>query len=326
MTLSLSRSRGALARGAILGLTLLLAAPLSAPTADARAGGGFSGGSRGGRTFSAPSYTPTAPRSSQPMQRTETPSPGMANPGLGGAAAAQPRRFGFGTGLMAGLFGAGLLGMMTGHGFFGGLAGLMSVFGLLFQVALIGGLIWLALRFFRGRGFGPAFAGGPAAGPSPEPGSYARSALGGLGGGSSGAPVRDQIGIGPADYAAFERALVEIQNAYGREDGATLSRLATPEMLRYFGSDIADNQRKGVRNAVSDARLLQGDLAESWREGPTDFATVAMRFAIIDTMVDRTSGRVMSGDPTHPTEATELWTFRRDGGGPWLLSAIQQAS
>ena len=98
-------------------------------------------GSRGGRTFSAPSYTPTAPRSSQPMQRTETPSPGMASPGIGGAAAAQPRRFGFGTGLMAGLFGAGLLGMMTGHGFFGGLAGLMSVFGLLFQVALIGGLI-----------------------------------------------------------------------------------------------------------------------------------------------------------------------------------------
>jgi predicted lipid-binding transport protein (Tim44 family) len=34
---------------------------------------------------------------------------------------------------------------------------------------------------------------------------------------------------------------------------------------------------------------------------------------------------VVSGDPTRPTEVTEIWTFRRDAGGPWKLSAIQQA-
>ena len=268
-------------------------------------------------------------RPAAPIQRSQTPNQGptYANPGMQGPSMAQPRRFGFGTGLMAGLFGAGLLGMLTGHGFFGGIAGLMSIFGFLFQIALIGGLIWMALRFFRGRGFGPAMAGGPAMGAGPQPGPYARSALGGMGAtGGSGPQVRDQVGISPADYAAFERALVDIQNAYGREDGATLSRLVTPEMVRYFGSDIQDNQRKGVRNAVSDARLLQGDLAEAWREGPSDYATVAMRFSAIDTMVDRVSGRVMSGDPTVPTEATELWTFRRDRGGPWLVSAIQQTA
>jgi predicted lipid-binding transport protein (Tim44 family) len=324
MTLSLTRpGTSKVARGLVLGLTVLLATPLSVVTADARAGSGFGGGSRGSRTFSAPPSTATAP-SAQPFQRTEAPRPSMGNPGMGAATAAAPRRFGFGTGLMAGLLGAGVLGMLTGHGFFGGIGGLLSIFGFLFQIALIGGLIWLAVRFFRGRSTMPAFAGGPAAGPAAGgPGPYARSALGGLGGGSSNQGTRDGIVTTPADFAAFERALVEIQNAYGREDGAALSRLVTPEMLRYFGSDIADNQRRGVRNAVSDAKLLQGDLSESWREGPVDYATVAMRFSVVDTMVDRNTGRIVSGETT-PTIATELWTFQRTGSGPWLLSAIQQ--
>jgi predicted lipid-binding transport protein (Tim44 family) len=46
-------------------------------------------------------------------------------------------------------------------------------------------------------------------------------------------------------------------------------------------------------------------------------------------MVDRASGRVISGDPSRPTEATEFWTFRRDqrtANDGWQLSAIQQAA
>ena len=81
---------------------------------------------------------------------------------------------------------------------------------------------------------------------------------------------------------------------------------------------------RGVVNKVSNVKLLQGDLAEAWREGDTDYATVAMRFSLNDFMVDRASGRVVEGDPTHPQEVAELWTFRRAHGGPWMLSAIQQ--
>jgi predicted lipid-binding transport protein (Tim44 family) len=71
-------------------------------------------------------------------------------------------------------------------------------------------------------------------------------------------------------------------------------------------------------------RLLQGDLAEAWREGDLDYATVAMRYAIVDQLFDR-SGRPVEGSP-QPQEVTELWTFVR---GPmtqrrWFLSAIQQ--
>ena len=69
---------------------------------------------------------------------------------------------------------------------------------------------------------------------------------------------------------------------------------------------------------------MQGDLAEAWREGGADYATVAMRFEIIDTMVERTTGRIVAGDPAKPELVTEVWTFRRPTGGAWQLSAIQQ--
>src|SRR5205823_14170081 len=127
-----------------------------------------------------------------------------------------------------------------------------------------------------------------------------------------------------ADYDAFERLLGEIQTAYGTEDLGALRTRLTPEMLSYFAEDLAANAGRGVINRVSDVKLLQGDLAEAWREGDAEYATLAMRFSLIDQMVDRASGRIVEGDPSRPTQATELWTFRRAPGGPWMLSAVQQ--
>ena len=75
-------------------------------------------------------------------------------------------------------------------------------------------------------------------------------------------------------------------------------------------------------NRVTDVKLLQGDLAEAWREGDTDYATVAMKFALKDSMIERASGHTVEGG--EPSEVTELWTFMRARGGNWMLSAIQQ--
>ncbi len=289
-------------------LLVLMAGALSATSAEARAGGGFSFGSRGSRSFSMPATTPTAPRYSQPFQDSEA---SRFRPGM----TSQPRRFGFGSGLLAGLLGAGLFGMFTGAGFFGGIAALI---GLLFKIALIGGVIWLVFRLFRGRAR-PVMAGGPQGFNGPSTRDGVGMAYGG------GAPSGGPVTIEPADYQAFEQMLGAIQDAYSREDVAALSRLATPEMVRRFAGDLEGNRRRGLRNDVSRVKLLQGDLSESWSEGNTAFATVAMRFSGVDVMLDRNTGRIASGDPVRPAEVAELWTFRRDGRRPWILSGIQQA-
>jgi len=94
-------------------------------------------------------------------------------------------------------------------------------------------------------------------------------------------------------------------------------------MLSYFSEQLADQASQGARNEVSDVRLLQGDLAQAWREGNRDYATVAMRYSMIDVTRD-TSGRVVDGDLMEHVTVTELWTFVRSSGGQWILSAIQQ--
>ena len=96
-------------------------------------------------------------------------------------------------------------------------------------------------------------------------------------------------------------------------------------MVSYFEQDLAQNRARNVVNKVTNVKLLQGDLAEAWREGETDYATVALRFALTDKTLDRNSGTVVAGSE-QPTEATEVWTFARRPNGGWELSAIQQTN
>jgi predicted lipid-binding transport protein (Tim44 family) len=100
--------------------------------------------------------------------------------------------------------------------------------------------------------------------------------------------------------------------------------LATPEMLGYFTEQLSGNASRGVENKVEAVKLEQGDLSEAWSEGNIDYATVAMRFSMIDVFRRIADGVVVEGSDRVRTEATEVWTFLRGRGGNWILSAIQQ--
>ena len=314
-------------RGIIRTLAIILSVALplaiSIEAADARVGGGGSSGSRGSRTYSAPPSTTTAPGTAQPMNRTFT-QPG--NPGMGAPAAGAANKGGFFNrpgmgmlgGLAAGFLGAGLLGMLFGGGLFSGLGGLSSIIGLLLQIALIVIVVRLAMSWWQRRHTpASAYAGAPAEGQGGQ--TSFRSGLSGFGLGSSQPPLEIQ----PADYEAFERLLGEVQAAWSNEDIAKLHTLATPEMVSYFSKDLEENKARNDVNKVSDVKLLQGDLAEAWREGETDYASVAMRFSLVDKTLERGTNKVVGGSDT-PIEATEVWTFARRRGSDWELSAIQQ--
>ena len=316
------RTRG-IVRAIAVVFSLAVPLAMAISSADARVGGGSSSGSRGSRTFSAPPSTTTAPGTAQPMNRTFTQpgSPGMGAPAAAGAAAKGGffNRPGLLGGLAAGFLGAGLLGMLFGGGMFSGLGGLSSIFGLILQIGLIVIVVRLAMSWWQRRhATASAYAGAaPGAAAGPAQSSFRTGSGFGLGSGS--APLE----ILPADYEAFERLLSDIQAAWSNEDVARLHTLATPEMVSYFTGDLAANKTRNVVNKVSDTKLLQGDLAEAWREGETDFASVALRFSMVDKTIDRTTGRLVEGSE-QPTEATEVWTFLRPRGANWELSAIQQ--
>jgi predicted lipid-binding transport protein (Tim44 family) len=287
----------------------------------AKAGGGASMGSRGSRTYSAPPPTNTAPSTAAPMQRSTAPQAGPS--AMSPAAAPMSGRSSFMTGMMGGLLGAGLIGMLFGGGLFGGIGGIGSFLWFLLQIALIVLAVRFAWRWFarrRAQQQQPAMAGGPnifarggAAGAGPGP----------MSGGGGGRPAQPPVEIVPADYQAFDQLLQATQAAWSKHDLNTLRALSTPEMASYFAEQIAEQTSRGVRNVVADVKLEQGDLSEAWSEGGREFATVAMRFSMIDVTRDG-AGRVVEGDESRRSETTEVWTFMRATGGRWVLSAIQQ--
>jgi predicted lipid-binding transport protein (Tim44 family) len=312
-------------------LAIVAAAIIVMPSlAEARAGAGSNSGSRGGRTYQAPPPTQTAPASKpmersaapEPTQRAATAAPVTAAPQSGGFFARNP----FVSGLMGGMLGAGLFGMIFGGGFSGGLGGAGGMLGLLLQFLLIGGLAYFAVRLFHGRNGGTVQPGRPLAyaypnaTPNRPDAALARSSGPLLVGSASVAPA-----IADNDYKAFESLLGDVQTAYSAGNLARMRDLATPEMVGYFSEELSANASRGVENKVEQVKLEQGDLSEAWSEAGFDYATVAMRFSMIDVTRRIADGKIVDGNDQVRTEATEIWTFLRSRGGRWILSAIQQA-
>jgi predicted lipid-binding transport protein (Tim44 family) len=295
-----------------------VAAAFALFTADvhARPLSGLSAGSRGMRTYSAPPGTVTAPTAA-PIQRS------TAQPSGAGLASTAPSAGLFGGrglfgGLAAGFLGAGLFGLLFGYGLFGGMAGFASIFGLLLQVLLIIVVARLIFAWWQRR----SLAAAPSYAASNPATGYSFGSFSGILNSRRSQPAGEPLAIAKSDYDVFERLLGGIQTAYSAEDLSALRAMVTPEMLSYFSEELAANASRGLINRVTDVKLLQGDLAEAWREGRNDYATVAMKFALKDSMVERASGRIVEGG--EQSEVTELWTFVRARGGNWLLSAIQQ--
>jgi predicted lipid-binding transport protein (Tim44 family) len=323
------RSAQRLMAAAALMLTL---STMAVTPADARRGGNF--GSRGSRTYSAPASIYGSSRS-VPIERSMTPrgaaqSSPAYNPGFG-----QPQSYrqagsrfgGFGGGLVGGLIAGGLIGHFFGGGMSGwGNGGGGGMLASLLQVAILGGIVWLVIGFFRrrsgvqGSAVRENYRASAGFAPSDAPGPWA-------GGSVPAQQASDQgqdIALTPRDQQDFERLLTDVQGAFGREDYGRLRQLTTPEIMSYLSEEISQNATQGRRNDVSATRLLDAEVSEAWREASGDYATIALRYESIDVMRDRDTNAIVAGSPTTPTETTELWTFIRGADGVWKLSAIQE--
>jgi predicted lipid-binding transport protein (Tim44 family) len=296
---------------------------LAPAIAEARAGSSYGGrsssmGSRGSRTYENNGAQPLS-RSVTPLPETPR-QPGFApaspSPAYGGGSFFQ--RHPFLTGLAGGFIGSWLFGH-SGYAADGVGSSAGSFFGMLLQLLIIGLLIWLAVRLFRGW----AFAGGARGGGGWPP----RSA------GAAAPPLRRERGrdvnVTEEDLGAFQAIHTAVQEAWSEGEMGRLRGLMTPEMLSYFSEELTRNASQGVRNIVANVQLLQGDVSEAWEEGDLQYATAYLRWRANDYVIrtGRSPGDpdwLVSGDPRSPVEAEEMWTFVRRRGGNWLLSAIQQ--
>jgi predicted lipid-binding transport protein (Tim44 family) len=311
-------------------LALVLAC---AGLAEARIGGSRSFGSRGTRSLSPtrPSYTPSSPSvAPSPAPRPTTPAPGMPAPAGGGFFRS------FGGGLAGGLLGGMLLGSLFGGAHAGGMGGLGgSGIGLL-EIALIGGLGYLAYRMlFANRGARPAGYSGPHAveyePPAAAPAGDWQQRYGG------GAPENDVAG-GLAAIRATDPSFdaqpfcddtasvlfFKMQGAFAGRDVAPVANLMTPQMRDEIQSETDALRARKQFNRLENIAVRKVEIVEAWQESGQDFVTVLFRANLLDYVVDE-SGALVSGSKTDPVLFGEYWTFvRATGSGDWKLSAISQ--
>ncbi len=285
-------------------LVFVLSTAAFSPEASARAGGGRSFGGRGSRSYSAPAR-------SAPSQQAR---PGQSQPYAQPGQPSQPMGGGFLRGMAGGLVG-GMVGSMLfrslgfggeqGAGMGGG--GGMGIFDLL----LIGGLLFFAFKFFF-KGKGPA---------RPSLSDYA-------------AP--SDIGSAPQVLTNFDAErfketaqdiFFKIQGAWTRGDLSIVSSQISPETLGILQQDLDLLKSRRETNRLENIAVREVEITETWKESEGDYLTVRFLANLLDYNTDE-SGKVVSGSNADPVKFEEFWTFLRPTGATqaWVLSAIQQGN
>jgi predicted lipid-binding transport protein (Tim44 family) len=299
--------------------------------AEARAGGGRSGGFRGSRSYQAPS------RPSQPSQprREATPPPQQPSP-----VAPQSGGFmrGLGTAVLGGFLGSMLFsGLAHGFGGLGGLGG--SGFGLL-EIILLAGLGYFLYRKFLSPRVATGY--GTMQYQNTGYGTASRSETPASPYGASSAPPPEFPANDEPDFKtifAMDRnfdpsrfvkttqdTFFKVQGAWNREDTATLKSICGPELMRTWEEELAALRGRGQKNRLDNIALSSTEITEAWTESGQDYITVRLRANLLDYTVDANSGAVISGSNSEPVEFEEYWTFSRPvGPNVWKLSAVQQA-
>lgn len=309
---------------AVMAAVLFLSITVLEVTAEARAGGGRSFGSRGSRSYSRPasSYSQSAPSR---QQMAPSPSP-FGQQATGG---------GFMRSLAGGMVGGLLGGMLFRSLGFAGPGGMAGGGGIgLFEIILIGGLCYLIYRFIKKKRESsiPATvnSGSYQRGTvTPIPTTFERVA--------PAAPVMDEVDMGlnhvrqmdsSFDEARFNDMVMDVffkvQGGWMNRSLASVSSLLTEEMQRTMQEDLDRLLRDRQINRLENIAVRKVDIAEVWQESGHDFITALIYANLLDYTTDE-SGTVVSGSKTEPVKFEEYWTFTRPvGNNPWRLSAISQ--
>ncbi len=307
-------------------------------SAWARAGGGRSMGSRGSKSFS----TPQAPSSA---------SPGMSMPGRnsmpgnpaqssGGFFSRSPFMQGLAGGLAGGMIGSLLFGGL-GHASPGGIAG--GGIGI-FEIALLGLLLYLAYRFFKKRrmqnapassyyadGGSPrmdGYSGGYSQAGYPYDSGQAQAPMPGYGELERGLDYikRSDPGFDEERFKETAQDLFfRIQAGWTNRSLDGIEGILSTEMNGFFRQEFDSMRQRGVINRLESIAIRKVELAEAWQEAGKDYVTVLITANLLDYTVDATTREIVSGDKLNPVKFQEFWTFCRDTGSPrWQLSAINQ--
>jgi predicted lipid-binding transport protein (Tim44 family) len=237
---------------------------------------------------------------------------------------------------MAGGIAGGLLGGMLfrslgfggmGGGGWGGGGGIG-----IFEILLIGGILFFLYRFIKSRR--EAAQSGQnvySMNDYREPAPYQAAAQ----------PVvsaADDMAAGISHIRQFDPSFDEqrfcdqvmdiffkIQGAWMNRDLSPAGSLLTAEVRRTLQNDVDRLIREKRINRLENIAVRNVEIVEAWQESGQDYLTTLIYANLLDYTTDDTSGSVVEGSKTEPVKFEEYWTFTRSvGNNQWQLSAINQ--
>lgn len=292
--------------------------------ADARAGGGRSGGFRGSRSYSSPAR-PTQPSNPTAPSRETMPSqqPGMMAPQTGGFMR------GLGTAILGGFLGSMLFsGLAHGFGGLGGFGG--SGFGMI-EILLLAGLGYFLYRKFLSPAAATGYGSMQYQNTQPYTPYNSPSTP------SQEAPPNNQVdyrsltmmdrSFNPDQFLKTAQDLFfKVQGAWNKQDTNALRALCGSELMKTWEDELTSLRARGQQNKMENIALRESEITEVWTENGEDYITVRLLANLLDYNVDAKTGAVLSGSNSDPIQFEEYWTFSRPvGPNAWKLSAVQQA-
>ena len=259
---------------------------------------------------------------------------------------------GFMRGMMGGMAGGFLGSMLFRSMGYGGQMGGGGGGGIgLFEILLIGGLLFFGIRFVMARA--AMSGGGPGAGPGMGYGSQPQDSNS-FGGGrpdlrvvqsepqqgyDHGVMDEDTVANsirrydGAFDMARFKDSRVDdffrIQAAWAQRDLTLIRPLVTTEIASSLESELTGLKASGHINHIENVAVRQTQIMEAWQEQGKEYVTLRFYANLLDYTVDEKTGAVVEGDKNQPKKFEEYWTYLREVGrpdSPWLLTAIEQQS
>ncbi len=297
--------------------------------AYARAGGGRSSGSRGSHSYSSPKSPSSSPSS---PSRQSAAAPASPAPSQGG---------GFMRGMAGGLVGGLVGGMIGGMLFrslgFGGGDGMGGSGIGIFEIVLIGAILYGIWWYIKKRRREAEATANPAfyrTAPMPEPQQRGFTPTYGQQAGES--EIDAGVGYIRQMDSTFDEqkfkdqamdSFFKVQGAWANRDMSAIRNMLTEEMYGILQGDADDLKKKKQINRLENIAVRKVEISEVWQEAGKDFITVQITANLLDYTTDETNVTVVSGSKTEPVKFEEFWTYVRPvGNNPWQLSAINQIS
>ena len=236
-------------------------------------------------------------------------------------------------GIVGGMIGGMLfrsLGFGSGEGIGGGGIGLFEIF-------LIGGILYGIWWYIKKRRREAEAMAGPAAYrtaemPQPQQSGFAPAYAQQAGGSEIAAGIGHIRQMDSSfDEQKFKDQCMDtffkVQGAWANRDMSSVRNMLTDEMYRIVQGDADDLKKKKQINRLENIAVRNVELSEVWQEEGKDFITVRFTANLLDYTTDETTGNVVSGSKTEPVKFEEFWTYTRPvGSNSWQLSAINQPS